>query len=327
MASNAPVNVEVSIHPRALCESPHLGSGTRVGAFTHVLPGARIGGQCLIGDHVFIDDDVVLGDRVTVRSGVQLWNGLRVADDVFIGENATFATDPLPRSRHFERAIQPTHIARGASIGAAAVVLPGVRVGAESIIGAGAVVAQDVPPRSIVSGNPAHIIGYVDAKGTRTGVSKPTVPLAQDVVATSVPGVTVHRLTLAVDPRGSLVATEVPAQLPFQPKRCFIVFDAPGKDVRGEHAHRQCHQFLVCPRGSLSVMVDDGVHSEEIVLDQPDIGVHVPPMVWAVQYKYTADAILVVLASDPYDPADYIRDYEEFRALVRVSDASGADRR
>jgi dTDP-4-dehydrorhamnose 3,5-epimerase-like enzyme len=208
----------------------------------------------------------------------------------------------------------------GVFIGIGATVIPKVTLGCESIIGAGAVVSQDVPPRSIVSGNPAHIVGYVDATGTRTGVSKPSVPLAQEVVATTVPGVTVHRLTLAVDPRGSLVAGEFPGHLPFQPKRFFIVFDAPGKDVRGEHAHRQCQQFLVCPRGSLSLLVDDGARSEEIVLDQPDIGVYVPPMVWTVQYKYSADAVLVVLASDPYDPGDYVRDYEQFRSLVGISD-------
>jgi UDP-2-acetamido-3-amino-2,3-dideoxy-glucuronate N-acetyltransferase len=91
----------------------------------------------------------------------------------------------------------------------------------------------------------------------------------------------------------------------------------PGTDVRGEHAHRQCHQFLVCARGAISVVVDDGVRMQEIRLDRPNLGVYVPPLVWAVQYKYTSDALLLVLASAPYDPADYIRDYEEFLSIVR----------
>ena len=95
-----------------------------------------------------------------------------------------------------------------------------------------------------------------------------------------------------------------------------MVFDVLGKEIRGEHAHRRCHQFLVCLRGSVALVVDDGKSSEEILLDHPTVGVHVPPMVWAVQYKYSADALLLVFASDPYDPEDYIRDYDEFLSLV-----------
>jgi dTDP-4-dehydrorhamnose 3,5-epimerase-like enzyme len=132
-----------------------------------------------------------------------------------------------------------------------------------------------------------------------------------------VPGVAVHRLKLVADLRGSLSAGEFLTQIPFAPKRYFLVFDVPGKDVRGEHAHRTCHQFLVCVRGTVAIVVDNGRTSEEIVLDAPDIGVYLPPMVWAVQYKYSADAVLLVFASEHYDPADYIRDYDEFLAAIR----------
>jgi dTDP-4-dehydrorhamnose 3,5-epimerase-like enzyme len=120
------------------------------------------------------------------------------------------------------------------------------------------------------------------------------------------------------DLRGSLTAGEFVDQVPFTPRRYFMVFDVPGKDVRGEHAHRQCHQFLVCARGSVAVVVDDGVNSEEIVLEAPNVGLYVPPMVWAVQYRYAADAVLLVFASDHYDPADYVRDYGEFVALLKA---------
>ena len=126
-----------------------------------------------------------------------------------------------------------------------------------------------------------------------------------------------HRLPLVDDLRGSLSAGEFVAQIPFAPQRYFLVFDVPGKEVRGEHAHRQCHQFLVCVRGSLSVVVDDGASSEEVVLDAPNVGLYVPPMIWAVQYHYSADAMLLVFASDHYDPADYIRDYDEFVRMRR----------
>ena len=135
--------------------------------------------------------------------------------------------------------------------------------------------------------------------------------------ATSVKGVTLHRLRIAVDLRGSLSAGEFPSHIPFVPRRYFMVFDVPGKEVRGEHAHRRCEQFLVCARGSLSVVVDDGTSSEEIVLDSPEVGLYIPPLVWAVQYKYSADALLIVFASDHYDPEDYIRDYDEFLSTIR----------
>jgi UDP-2-acetamido-3-amino-2,3-dideoxy-glucuronate N-acetyltransferase len=183
------------------------------------------------------------------------------------------------------------------------------------MVGAGAVVTHDVPARAIVSGNPARIVGYVDTKGAPTPAK--SVPADESPIReTSVRGVTVHRLNVFADLRGSLAVGEFPQQVPFVPKRYFIVFDVPGKDVRGEHAHRRCHQFLVCLRGSLSVVADDGKSSEEITLDRPAIGLYLPPMIWAVQYRYSADALLLVFASDPYDADDYIRDYDEFLSVA-----------
>lgn len=308
----------VFVHPHALCESTTVGENTRVWAFVHVLPGARIGKDCNICDHVFIENDVVIGDRVTIKCGVQLWDGLRVEDEVFIGPNATFSNDKYPRSKQYQPAVQQTHIGRGASIGGGAAILPGVRIGARAMIGAGSVVTSDVPARAIVSGNPARIVGYMD---TIRRLEAAPVSRVQNSVhyaaPTSVKGVTVHRLRVAVDLRGSLSAGEFPSHVPFIPKRYFIVFDVPGKEVRGEHAHKRCEQFLVCARGSLNVVVDDGTSSEEIVLDSPDVGLYIPPMIWAVQYKYSADALLLVFASDHYDPDDYIRDYDEFLSAIR----------
>ena len=93
---------------------------------------------------------------------------------------------------------------------------------------------------------------------------------------------------------------------------------SPNCDARIEnsHAHRECAQFLVCVTGVCAVVVDDGEHRLEVALDRPNRGVYVPPMVWATQYKYTRDAVLLVLASHPYDRADYIRNYEEFLAAL-----------
>jgi acetyltransferase-like isoleucine patch superfamily enzyme/dTDP-4-dehydrorhamnose 3,5-epimerase-like enzyme len=305
----------VYVHPQALCESTTIGRGTRVWAFAHILPRAVLGANCNVCDHVFIENDVVIGDRVTVKSGVQLWDGLRVADDVFIGPNATFSNDKYPRSKQYQTAVEATHIERGASIGAGAVVLPGVRIGARAMVGAGAIVTHDVPARAVVSGNPARIVGYVDTPRVEPPERAPAAD-GPPVTATSVGRVTRHRLTRVDDLRGALTAGEFLREIPFQVKRYFIVSDVPGREVRGEHAHRKCEQFLICIRGSVSVVVDDGSAAEEIELNQSDRGLYVPPMIWAVQFKYSPDAMLLVFASDYYDAADYVRDYEEFRALV-----------
>jgi UDP-2-acetamido-3-amino-2,3-dideoxy-glucuronate N-acetyltransferase len=317
MSSENPAPPGVFVHARALCESADVAAKTRIWAFAHVLPNARIGADCNICDHVFVENDVVVGDRVTVKCGVQLWDGLRVADDVFIGPNVTFSNDKYPRSKEYQREVLQTHIGRGASIGGGATVLPGLKIGARAMIGAGSVVTHDVPARAIVSGNPARIVGYVDTISAAQPPDAPATTRAAATGPTSVRGVTLHALTHVLDLRGRLTAGEFPVDLPFVPRRYFCVFDVPGKEVRGEHAHKQCEQFLFCARGSVSVVVDDGARSEEIVLDRPDIGLYLPPMIWAVQYKYSADALLFVFASLPYDPDDYIRDYDGFLAAVQ----------
>lgn len=149
-------------HPQALVESEQIGPGTRVWAFAHVLPGARIGRDCNICDHTFIENDVVVGDRVTVKCGVQLWDGLRVEDDVFIGPNATFTNDPSPRSKEYLDEYPVTVLERGCSIGANATLLPGITVGRKAMVGAGAVVTTSVPPNAVVVGNPARIVRLLD---------------------------------------------------------------------------------------------------------------------------------------------------------------------
>jgi acetyltransferase-like isoleucine patch superfamily enzyme len=245
------------IHPQALCESTHVGDGTRVWAFAHVLPGAVVGRDCNLCDGVFVENDVHIGDRVTVKSGVQLWDGVTLEDDVFVGPNATFTNDAFPRSRRKPPQFLRTTVERGASIGANATILPGVTIGRGAMVGAGAVVVRSVPRWAIVAGNPARIIGYSDAAGRQAEPASPRRQ-APDARESNVAGVTLYRLPLIEDMRGNLIVAEVGKLLPFVPQRLFIVLDVPSAEVRGEHAHRSCHQFFICVRGSVKVVADDG---------------------------------------------------------------------
>lgn len=305
-------------HPNSLCESSSIGDGTRVWAFAHILPQAVIGRDCNICDHVFVENDVVVGDRVTIKCGVQLWDGVRLENDVFVGPNVTFTNDKFPRSRcYLDRPLE-TIVRHGASIGANSTLLPGIVVGERAMVGAGSVVTRSVPPMAIVMGNPARIVGYVGTAQYDQDRSSQTFSVdSSDIAekslhATSVSGVTVHRFPQFKDLRGSLTVGEFSKEVPFRPRRYFLVFGVSSKEVRGEHAHRECKQFLICVHGSCALLVDDGSNREEILLNRSDLGVYMPPMTWGTQYKFTSDAVLLVFASHAYDNADYIRDYGQF---------------
>ena len=304
-------------HPNALCESSQVGEGTRVWAFAHVLPGARIGRDCNICDHVFVENDVIVGDRVTLKCGVQLWDGIRLEDDVFVGPNATFTNDTFPRSRQYPDAFGQTIVRKGASIGANATILPGITIGSRAMIGAGAVVTRSVPPNAVVIGNPAKIVGYVDTADHKEATPAAASQLTEVVRETSVRGVTIHQLKNVVDMRGSLSVGEFGRDIPFEVKRYFLVYDVPSVEIRGEHAHRSCKQFLIAAKGSVHVVADDGSNREQFVLDRPSVGLYLPPMTWGIQYRYSADALLLVLASQHYDNADYVRDYDDFLGMAR----------
>lgn len=305
--------MSIEKHPAAIVESENIGAGTRVWAFVHILPGAKIGADCNLCDHVFIEDDVVVGDRVTIKSGVQLWDGIRIEDDVFVGPNVTFTNDPFPRSKQYLGKYSTTLIQKGASVGANATILPGITIGQNAMVGAGSVVTKDVPPNAIVMGNPARIVNYVlqTQKQSVQIIKAETSP--QEL---PVSGVRIVKFPEISDLRGNLTFAETPGLLPFSPRRFFLIYDVPGKEVRGEHAHKELHQFMICIKGNCAVVVDDGNERCEIVLDEPALGLYVPPMVWATQYKFSQDAVLLVLASDVYKAEDYIRNYEEYLKLV-----------
>ena len=301
----------VFVHAQALCESRQIGAGSRVWAFAHILPGARLGADCNVCDHVFIENRVLIGDRVTIKCGVQLWDGIELGDDVFIGPNATFCNDRMPRSKCYPAEYLKTRVEQKASIGANATILPGVTIGRNAMVGAGAVVTRSVPPNAIVVGNPARIVGYVDTVGqVAPGAVVPQVSSSR------FGGVQLFRQPLIKDMRGDLTVGECGSSLPFTPQRYFIVMNVPSQEVRGEHAHRQCEQFLLCVSGRCQVMTDDGRLRQEYTLDDPTLGLYLPPMTWGVQYRYSSDAVLLVFASHCYDADDYIRDYQLFLDTV-----------
>ncbi|HQQ73995.1 MAG TPA: WxcM-like domain-containing protein [Pseudomonadales bacterium] len=308
------------VHAQGLCESGTVGKNTRIWAFAHVLPGAKIGSECNICDHVFIENDVIMGDRITVKCGVQIWDGITLEDDVFIGPNATFTNDPFPRSKQYPEQFPRTVVCRGASIGANATILPGLTIGQYAMIGAGAVVTRSVPANAIVVGNPARIVGYADENNQHSRVSVSSAFAEDDkpgVRNTSVQGVTLHTMPLVADLRGNLTVGEFEQHIPFSVKRYFMVFDVPSAETRGEHSHKKCHQFLICAKGTVSVVADDGNTRQEFVLQKPNQGVFLPAGTWGIQYKYSEDAVLLVFASEHYSAEDYIRNYDDFIKYCR----------
>lgn len=305
----------VFVHSQALCESKEIGDNTRIWAFAHILPGARLGNDCNVCDHVFIENDVQIGHRVTLKCGVQVWDGIIIEDDVFIGPNVTFTNDPFPRSKVYPQHFARTIIRKGASLGANSTILPGLTIGANAMIGAGAVVTRSIPANAIVAGNPAKIVGYVDARPAAGNGHITAEGKAPARLETTVTGVTLHNMNKFVDIRGSLSAGDFDNVIPFNPVRYFLIYDVPTAEVRGEHAHRICHQFLIAVKGIVHVVADDGVHRQEFILDQPTQGIYLPALTWGIQYRYSPDAILLVFASHRYDAADYIRDYDEFIML------------
>ncbi|PHV11412.1 dTDP-6-deoxy-3,4-keto-hexulose isomerase [Chitinimonas sp. BJB300] len=146
------------IHPLSDVQTQAIGEGTRIWQYVVILAGATIGSDTNICSHCLIENDVTVGNRVTVKSGVQLWDGITLEDDVFVGPNATFSNDPFPRSRQYPESFPRTLVQRGASIGANATILPGIIIGEGAMVGAGSVVTRDVPPYTVVVGNPARVI-------------------------------------------------------------------------------------------------------------------------------------------------------------------------
>ena len=277
-----------------------------------------ISSQTRIDASAQISDDAVIANGCVVKAGAYIGSGVSLASGVYIGPNVAFV-DSLSAEKSDIR------VETDAWIGANSTVYPGILIASKAVVRPGSVVTRSVPPNAIVEGNPATIIGYVDVDTAASNAVHQTYTSANNtpsVEATVVKGVTIHHLSSIPDLRGTLSVGEFQRQIPFVPKRFFIVYGVPSREVRGEHAHVSCQQFLVCVNGSCSVVADDGHKRIEIGLTAPNLGLYLPPMTWGIQYKYTPDAILLVFASDYYDATDYIRNYSDFAELIKQSNNS-----
>ncbi len=301
---------EIFVHDKAICETRQVGAKTRIWAFSHILPDAKIGENCNICEHVFIENNVIIGNNVTIKSGVQLWDGVELEDNTFIGPNVTFTNDHFPRSKEYPEKFLNTTVHKGASIGANATILPGIEVGQYAMVGAGSVVTMNIPAHAIVVGNPAKIIGFNDAE-----IFKIDKDHIKSVTDTFLSHVKVCAVSEFVDNRGNLTFFEFGKEIPFLPKRSFMIFNVPTNKFRGNHAHREGHQFVICIKGSVTIVTDDGYVRQKIMLDSTNVGLHIQPKVWNVLYDFSENAAVIVFTSEYYDREDYINQYPELIKL------------
>jgi UDP-2-acetamido-3-amino-2,3-dideoxy-glucuronate N-acetyltransferase len=157
------------IHPLSDVRSKSIGAGTDIWQYSIVLEGARIGEGCNINCHCFIENEVVIGNDVTVKAGVYVWDGTTIQDGAFIGPNATFSNDKTPRSKRRDKEFGKTLVMEGASIGAGAIILPGITIGKFAMVGAGALVTKDVGDFELWYGSPATRRAYLCRCGEKLG--------------------------------------------------------------------------------------------------------------------------------------------------------------
>jgi acetyltransferase-like isoleucine patch superfamily enzyme len=156
------------IHPTAVVDPrASIGAGTRAWINVQVREGAQVGENCILSKDVYVDHDVTIGSGCKIQNGVSVYNGVTIEDEVFVGPNACFTNDRVPRANNPDWQVTPTRVRRGASIGANATIVCGVDVGEYAMVAAGSVVTKDVPAFALVMGNPARVVGRVDEAGNR----------------------------------------------------------------------------------------------------------------------------------------------------------------
>lgn len=240
-------------------------------------------------------------------------NSAKIEDDVSIGQRVIFAGENIV-------------IRSKVRIEDDSVIAGGVTIGQGAWVRGGSVVLFSIPANAIVDGKPAKVIGFVNEKVVNQPNDSSLISIKsfENVVrpaqiSLNVGKSSLHLMRKIVDPRGSLSVGEVPSELPFSPARYFIVYNVPSVELRGEHAHRNCQQFLVCLHGSCRILLDDGYRRCEVFLDRPDMAVFMPEMIWGTQFCYSQDAVLLVFASRPYEVDDYIRTYDDFLLECNLS--------
>jgi acetyltransferase-like isoleucine patch superfamily enzyme/dTDP-4-dehydrorhamnose 3,5-epimerase-like enzyme len=307
MAINLDGALTSSLHIQELNKNMPISTSTVV----HV--GAIVPDSVNLGDFVSVHAGALLAENCTIHGFTQIWSGTK------IGENTCFDTG-VSLERPDDKKNLGISFGANCEIGAGSVIRQGLSIGEGAIVRPGSVIEQNVPPYAIVSGVPARVLGYRESQlesSANFAFPKANFPAKESVESLGVGGVTLHTLKKVCDPRGDLSVGDFAKNIPFDPKRYFLVFNVPSEKTRGEHAHYECHQFLICVKGSCAVVADDGLSRREVLLSSPEMGIYLPPMTWGIQYKYSNDAVLLVFASHYYDSADYIRDYSEFVEAVR----------
>jgi acetyltransferase-like isoleucine patch superfamily enzyme len=158
----------VFIHPTAnVAVKTHIGNGSKVWINVQIRENASIGDNCILSKDVYVDHGVSIGHRCKIQNGVSVYHGVSIGDDVFIGPNVTFTNDRVPRAFNPDWNVTPTKVKSGASIGANSTIVCGVTIGEYAMVAAGSVVTRDVPPYTLVMGNPARQAGKIDKMGSR----------------------------------------------------------------------------------------------------------------------------------------------------------------
>lgn len=311
----------ILIDKTANCESRNIGNGTAIGSFVHIMGGAKIGQNCNIASHVVVENDVSIGDRVIIKPHVHISDGTHLGSDIFVGPNSVFSDKVFDRSKSAAENCVKTCIEDGVFIGANSTILAGLHIGIGAVVAAGSVVTKNVPAGAVLMGNPGEIVGYVNrGREQLESISYDNGDTTNKpgIIKKLPSGASLVKLPEIVDLRGKLSFAEVNQYLPFTPQRYFLVYGVPNQEVRGEHAHKECHQFLVCVSGSLTLITDNGHIKDQVILNTPTIGLLIPATIWGIQFKFTSDAVLLVLASHVYDSSDYVRDYNEFLRIKRA---------
>lgn len=310
-------NKSPSIHSTALCATDDIGSGTTIGPYVKIDEEVSIGVDCTIGEGVSVSDGAVIGDRVTIGPGSRIAGNTKLGDDSYIHPNVVFEQtrlmEPLLNaSRTGNIEIGPSSI-----IGAQVTILPSVTIGRNAAIAPNSVVTRPIPPFAYAAGNPATVVQYL-VSSTQESVSTISSPPNKQYShqETAVNRVTQYFFKEVQDIRGNLSIIDLDQDFPFPPKRIFFVSGVRNEHLRGEHAHREGEQLLVSVSGSTTVLVDDGRARAEFILDRTGIGLYIGPLVWSTQYNHDKNSTLIALASNAYDPDDYIRNYDEFINIV-----------